>query len=137
MKKLILSLILCLIITATAFAEQKFQQVSPGGKKYTLVLMSQTEFDAFILKASRGKQDNAFLRRHGWGGEVLGITLTHKKRVALWDDPSFWYNNFGTGKTRGYAWEVYLPVDSRGRYDRESLRHEIQYHVDGDERHPL
>lgn len=139
MRKMFISILLIVVSACSiSFAETRQQHISPKGKKFTLILMTQSEFDDFLLK--KFGYNNISTRTTG-GKVVLGITSTHRKRIALWDDPKKWWNNVGKTEREmerlPFAWFVRLPVDACGNYEEETYAHEVFYHVDNDIRHPV
>jgi hypothetical protein len=107
-------------------AETRSKKVSRTGKTYTLVLMTPSEFDDFLLTKRHISQ--VIERFNGY--EVLGFTIVSRRAVIVMKDGLVW-------GVVPYAWVVYLPVDSQGRYDEETFQHEVFYHVDHDIHHPV
>ena len=134
-KRIALTIAFLIILFLPAYAEQRYQCVSPiKGNKYTLVFMGEFEFDAFILL--KCNHNNAISRKKG-GKVVLGITVVTRKRASLFDDPKAWWRGLGNSETIPVKWVVYIPVDTADRFRMDTLVHEIFYHVDNDVRHPI
>ena len=123
-----------IILSSLAFAESRYQRFSPKGREYTLVFMSESEFDAFILQ--KCNHNNAYSKIYG-GKVILGVTVTLRKRTSIYDDPKIWWEGLGNSKTIPYKWVVYIPVDGNNQYQSSTLEHEIYHHVDNDIRHPI